>query len=138
VNLNLFAIYEESNGLVDIELETTVSPLGFWKLQDVELRNAYSGNGYWEFTGHTPVGGDPASPLVYEFTINKGGLYYLHLRCAKEVLEVKGKQGTDVANDFISESKVIIVPVRTLGMRTSKMHRSHCCNLISLRTGARN
>ncbi|CAA6692150.1 MULTISPECIES: hypothetical protein [unclassified Lentimonas] len=97
--LNTHAMHHETKGIVDIELEDTDSPLGLWELKETQLNNAYSGDGYLEFTGNSPVSGDPQSPLEYEFTINKGGLYYLHLRCAKEVLEIKGKQRSDIAND---------------------------------------
>ncbi|MGJ8653733.1 MAG: hypothetical protein ACSHX8_10705 [Opitutaceae bacterium] len=93
------AIHQEKNGLVSIELEDTDSSLGLWELKQAKLGNAFSGDGYLEFTGNSPISGKPNSPLEYSFTINKGGLYYLHLRCAKEVLEIKGKTRTDIAND---------------------------------------
>ncbi|WP_146601140.1 hypothetical protein [Novipirellula aureliae] len=98
-NLNAYAVEVESNGLVAIELEETDSPLGLWELKRTNLNNAFSGTGYLEFTGNSPVSGDPKSPLEYQFKINKGGLYYLHLRCAKEVLEIKGRRRADIAND---------------------------------------
>ncbi|MGJ8650333.1 MAG: hypothetical protein ACSHX4_08230 [Opitutaceae bacterium] len=97
--LNAHAVHEETNGLVSIELEDTDSRLGQWELKRTELNNAYSGDGYLEFTGNSPISGSPKSPLEYRFKINKGGLYYLHLRCAKEVLEIKGEKRSDIAND---------------------------------------
>lgn len=98
-NLSATTIHRETNGLVAIELEDTDSPLGLWKLKRTKLGNDFSGDGYLEFTGNSPISGEPKSPLEYTFTINKEGLYYLHLRCAKEVLTIKGKKRTDVAND---------------------------------------
>ncbi|MDC0497380.1 hypothetical protein OAN72_00235 [bacterium] len=97
--LSLQAVHREKDGIVSIELEDTRSSLGKWKLKRTNLNNEYSGKGYLEFTGNSPISGDPKSPLKYEFTINKGGLYYLHLRCAKEVLEIKGQVRKDIAND---------------------------------------
>lgn len=93
------AIQQEVNGLVAIELENTDSPLGLWELKRTKLDNTFSGDGYLEFTGNSPISGKPNSPLEYTFSINKGGLYYLHLRCAKEVMTIKGKKRTDIAND---------------------------------------
>ncbi|MFC5051856.1 hypothetical protein ACFPK9_14730 [Rubritalea spongiae] len=90
---------EESNGIVFIELEDTDSRLGKWKLRDTNLKNSFSCKGYLEFTGNTPSKGAPESPLEYTFTINKDGLYFLHLRCAKETVEIRGKERDDVAND---------------------------------------
>lgn len=98
-NLNAGVVHNETNGLVSIELEDTDSPLGLWELKRTPLNNAYSGEGYLEFTGNSPISGDPKSPLEYRFKVNKGGLYYLHLHCAKEVLEIKGKKRSDIAND---------------------------------------
>jgi hypothetical protein len=92
-------VYKEADGLVAIELEDTDSPLGLWELKQAKLDNGFSGSGYLEFAGNTPLSGDPRSPLEYRFTINKAGLYYLHLRCAKDVLTINGKTRSDVAND---------------------------------------
>lgn len=92
-------VHREANGVVAIELEDTDSALGLWELKRTKLANAFSGDGYLEFTGNSPISGKPNSPLEYTFTINKAGLYYLHLRCAKEVLTIKGQKRTDIAND---------------------------------------
>ncbi|MGJ8672724.1 hypothetical protein [Rubritalea sp.] len=107
--LSLFAIsahsltakeaVEESNGIVFIELEDTDSRLGKWQLHDSKLKNSFSGEGYLEFTGNSPASGSPNSPLKYTFKIKKSGLYFLHLRCAKEKVTLKGKERDDVAND---------------------------------------
>lgn len=93
------AAHHKTEGLVIIELEDTKSPLGLWELKQSKLNNDFSGKGYLEFTGNTPINGAPNSPLEYSFTIDKDGLYFLHLRCAKEVLVIKGQKRTDIAND---------------------------------------
>lgn len=90
-------VFEEVKGKVVIEAESTPSKLGKWKmLKDVA---GYSGEGYLEFTGNTPPGGKANSPIEYTFKIAEGGVYYLHLLCAKETLEHKGEKRTDIAND---------------------------------------
>ena len=91
--------YEESNGLVIMEAENTTSTLGKWVRKTEPLKNSFSGPGYLEFTGNTPINGDARSPLHYAFKIKKAGLYYLYLHCAKENLKIKGKKRTDIAND---------------------------------------
>jgi hypothetical protein len=87
------SIYNESGGLVVIEAENTPSPLDLWK-KGTTLEN-HTGSGYLQFLGNTWETGPPKSPLDYRFKINRGGLYYLHLHCAKE--EHEGRD--DVAND---------------------------------------
>lgn len=99
IALQAKTVHRETNGVVAIELEETESPLGLWELKQTKLANTFSGDGYLEFTGNRPTSGPAQSPLEYEFTIHKAGLYYLHLRCAKEVLTIKGQKRTDVAND---------------------------------------
>lgn len=86
-------VIEEIDGVVAIEVEDTTSRLGKWK-KKTDLED-YSGSGYLEFTGNKPTNGPPASPLEYRFRIDRGGLYFLHLRCARE--KVKGRN--DLAND---------------------------------------
>jgi len=89
--------YQEAKGLVVIEAENTSSGLGKWvKRSSVE---GYTGKGYLEFTGNRPLSGKPNSPVEYTFQINKGGLYYLHLHCARETVVIDGKKRHDVAND---------------------------------------
>lgn len=90
-------LYEDDNGLVIMEAENTVSPYDLW-----ELRTAYqthTGDGYLYFTGNSPVTGTVKSPLIYDFKINKSGLYYLHLHASKKSQMVDGKWRSDVAND---------------------------------------
>lgn len=86
-------IYQESDGLVVLEAEDTSSELGLWEVEN--SLDTFSGTGYLRFLGNNFQFGPPASPLEYQFTINRPGLYYLHLHCAKETIEER----TDVAND---------------------------------------
>ena len=70
------AIYNESDGLVVMEMENTGSPLGLWiKINpgDANYVSGATGSGHLEFTGNTINGGDPESPLTYQFKINQGG-----------------------------------------------------------------
>ncbi len=88
---------EEKDGVVVIEAEITSSRLGKWKQRD-EIAG-FGGKGYLEFTGNGPLSGKATSPLKYEFTIQKGGFYFLHLRCARESVKIKNEMRKDVAND---------------------------------------
>jgi|GEM_PF-1079972 len=90
-------VYQESNGLVVMEAERTSSPLGQWRADTAVA--GHSGAGYLEFTGNNPLSGPATSPLRYTFKINQGGLYHLHLHCARETLVINGETRTDVAND---------------------------------------
>ncbi|MFC7335940.1 DUF5060 domain-containing protein [Haloferula chungangensis] len=85
--------YHESGGLVVMEMEHTSSSLGQWEEQS--SLSGYSGSGYLQFLGNNYETGPATSPLEYIFKINKAGLYYLHLHCAKETHDGR----TDVAND---------------------------------------
>jgi len=86
-------VYNESDGLVIMEVENTESPLGLWK-KETSL-SGYTGSGYLEFTGNSYEIGKVHSPLIYNFKINQGGIYVLDLHCAK--MTIKGR--TDWAND---------------------------------------
>jgi hypothetical protein len=86
-------VYNESAGLVVMEAENTGSSLGLW--EERSSLAGYSGSGYLQFFGNTFETGPADSPLEFEFQINQGGLYYLHLHCAKERYDGR----TDVAND---------------------------------------
>ena len=69
---NLFSaegIYNESGGLVIMEIENTESPLGLW--QKKTSLSGYSGSGYLEFTGNNYSLGDAKSPLAFHFKINQ-------------------------------------------------------------------
>ncbi len=89
--------YNESGGLVVIEMEDTSSPLGHW--QEQSSLSGHSGDGYLQFLGNSYLNGPAASPLEFTFKINQAGLYYLHLHCAKETHVIEGETRTDVAND---------------------------------------
>ena len=86
-------VYQENDGLVVMEMESTSSALGLWEQQS--SLSGYSGDGYLQFLGNTFELGPPTSPLEFTFKINRAGLYYLHLHCAKETHEGR----SDVAND---------------------------------------
>lgn len=86
-------IVEEKEGLIRIEAESTSSPLGNWKKKTTLA--GYEGDAYLEFTGNTPTNGPADSPLRYRFRTGKGGLYFLHLRCARE----RVGERNDLAND---------------------------------------
>ncbi|MEM9159833.1 MAG: DNRLRE domain-containing protein [Verrucomicrobiota bacterium] len=83
----------ESGGLVVMEMESAETPLDQW-VSRTNL-SGYSGSSYLEFTGNSPISGPPRSPLEFDFVINSAGLYYLHLHCAKEIVDGR----TDLAND---------------------------------------
>ena len=85
----------ENRGLVVMEAESTASEPGLWVLRDGGLENPSLGRGYLEFTGNKVTNGPANSPLEYAFRVGQGGLYALHLRCARETVGDR----TDVAND---------------------------------------
>ncbi|EMI51845.1 Carbohydrate binding family 6 domain protein [Rhodopirellula sallentina SM41] len=86
-------VYNESGGVVSIEVENTESELGLW-VKRTELAG-FSGSGYLEFTGNRYDLGSPHSPLRYHFKINRDGRYILDLHCAKVEID----QHSDWAND---------------------------------------
>lgn len=86
-------VYNESGGLVVMEMENTSSSLGVWEVQSA--LSGFSGDGYLQFLGNTFETGPADSPLEFNFQINQAGLYYLHLHCAKQTIDGR----TDVAND---------------------------------------
>ncbi len=91
------SIYQESDGLVIIEAEDSASAQGLWETKtQIE---GFTGTGYIEYQGKSPVSGPPKAPQNYSFKIHKEGLYYLHLHCARETVVIKGKERHDVAND---------------------------------------
>ncbi|GEM_PF-3550056 len=89
--------YQESDGLVVMEMENTSSDLDLWTFK-TSISN-FTGNGYLEFNGNSSISGPATSPLEFKFTIKQAGLYYLHLHCARETLVINGETRTDVAND---------------------------------------
>lgn len=87
--------YVESNGLLIMEAENTSSDLDLWIRKTTGLENAHIGSSYLEFTGNNTSSGPARSPLEYAFKINRSGLYYIHLHCARETVGDR----KDVAND---------------------------------------
>ena len=86
-------VFQEKNGLLAIEAESTSSRLGKWKKKfDVA---DFTGECHLEFTGNKTESGPPESPLKYKFTISKGGKYSLLIRARKR-LESKR---ADISND---------------------------------------
>ncbi|MEO1595646.1 MAG: DUF5060 domain-containing protein [Pseudomonadota bacterium] len=91
------AQYQQVDGLVIMEAETTPSALDQWEVRtDV---SGFTGASYLEFTGNSPLNGPPTSPLTYRFQVNQSGLHYLHLHVARETLVINGEERDDVAND---------------------------------------
>jgi hypothetical protein len=91
-------VWQESGGLVVIEMENTDSPLDTdsahpW-ITETSL-SGYTGSGYLQFLGNTTTSGPAKSPVEFSFKINQSGLYYLHLHCAKQIVDGR----TDLAND---------------------------------------
>ncbi|TWU28679.1 PKD domain-containing protein [Bythopirellula polymerisocia] len=90
-------VYQEQGGLVVMEMENTPSDLGLWNLEPDATNYANpTGDGYLQFTGNDPASGPPNSPLEYKFKINQPGLYYLHLRAARDTTH---GQEMDKSND---------------------------------------
>ncbi|WP_162025857.1 MULTISPECIES: LamG domain-containing protein [unclassified Lentimonas] len=87
--------YNESGGLVVMEVENTPSNLGQWELKTTALENDYTGDGYLEFVGPNTYSVPAPAELEYTFKINTAGTYWIHLRGARETIDDR----TDVAND---------------------------------------
>ena len=85
--------FQESDGLVVMEAESTGSSLGRWDLK-TNIHD-FQGAGHLEFTGNSIMNGPPKSPLRYEFTISTPGTYRLIMRAHKR-LETKRD---DLSND---------------------------------------
>jgi hypothetical protein len=80
-------VYQESNGILVMEAERTSSSLGTgtdrWETHTPGETNYVDGaanEAHIEFQGNGSNGGTPKTPLTYNFKINQGGFYYLHLR----------------------------------------------------------
>lgn len=88
-------VYHEQNGLVVMEMENTETEnLGLWNLETDYA--GYTGDGYLQFTGNSTANGPPTSPLTFKFKIEQAGLYYLHMRAARDT--TNGQPG-DHSND---------------------------------------
>lgn len=76
-------LFEGSNGLLIIEAESTVSSKGRWeKKTTIE---GYTGQCHLEFTGNQPASGPATSPLKYQFTVDRDGVYRLLIRAHKRL-----------------------------------------------------
>ena len=98
--VNAQTVFQESGGIVTIEMESTYGQnLGEWVPGTSVDPENQTGTGYLKFTGNDPEQGPPSSPLEYVFKIKKGGVYSLHLHCAKLNQELNGRMRNDVCND---------------------------------------
>ena len=90
-------VFQGEKGILVMESESTQSKLGSWKKKkDVP---EFSGECHLEFTGNKITNGPPNSPLEYNFTVDKDGVYTLVLKARKR-LETKRE---DLSNDcFVS------------------------------------
>lgn len=92
------AAYQQADGLVVMEAENTrTSDLDLW-LEKTTV-GGYTGSSYIEFDGNSALNGPATSPLTYTFSVNQGGLHYLHLHVARETRTINGEVRNDVAND---------------------------------------
>lgn len=91
-------VYQEHEGIVVIEAENSDSNLDLW-VERTDIPG-YIGNGYIEFTGNKPAFGSAKSPQVFKFKIHKEGLYFLHMRCAREKLRVNQSGELDPNADW--------------------------------------
>ena len=81
-------IYEEKDGYVAMEMESTSSPLDLWlKIQTGNplFIPSVSGGVHLEFNGNSPSGGGAKSPLTYTFKINNSGTYKLLMKASKRL-----------------------------------------------------
>ncbi|WP_068259802.1 DUF5060 domain-containing protein [Rubripirellula obstinata] len=89
--------YLEAGGLVVMETENTDTVnIGLWQ-EETQISN-YTGDGYLQFFGNTYQNGPPNSPIEYKFRVETPGLYYLHLRSAKE--NSADPTRNDISNDI--------------------------------------
>lgn len=89
--------FNENDGLVVIEAESTTSSLRKWK-KKTDVKD-FKGESHLEFTGNKPESGPAHSPLKYTFKINKSGNYKLVLRAHKRLISDR----QDICNDcFVS------------------------------------
>ncbi|MFC7336041.1 hypothetical protein ACFQY0_02535 [Haloferula chungangensis] len=81
-------VFQESEGLVIMEMESTQSPLGNWiKIEegDTNYVSGATGGVHLEFGGNSQTGGPADSPLVYKFKVNQSGKYHLNMRARKRL-----------------------------------------------------
>jgi hypothetical protein len=76
-------VFEGRDGLVIIEVESTVSSTGDWvKMKSID---GYTGDSHFEFTGNKPATGPAKDPLEFQFTVDQDGIYKLLIRCHKRL-----------------------------------------------------
>lgn len=102
------AAFVEEDGLVVIEMESTDSDLGAWKLIPIDTAGyptQAQGAGHLEYPGGG-TWGVPDSPLTYTFKITTPGKYHLQFRAHKRLEGEEGDQCNDcfvkMEGDFTS------------------------------------
>lgn len=91
-------VFDEIDGTVIMEMESTQSPLGEWK--ERTTLQPFTGTGYLEFMGNNPGVGAPDSPLNYEFRINTPGDYWISVRSHKRLT---GDDGVTARSDMCND-----------------------------------
>lgn len=76
-------VFEGKDGLVIMEVESTISSKGDWK--PMTTIAGFTGKCHFEFTGNKPSHGPAQDPLKYAFTVDKDGVYDLMIRCHKRL-----------------------------------------------------
>lgn len=89
-------VYQESQGYVAMEMESTQSPLGGWAMET--SRAGFTGENYLRFNDGRPEGvarsPEDGSPLDYYFQINTTGVYRFVMRAHRCLLARE-----DICND---------------------------------------
>ncbi|TWU59256.1 Choline-sulfatase [Rubripirellula tenax] len=91
-------VFDEVDGTVIIEMESTSSPLGEWKNRTT--LTPFTGTSYLEFMGNNPGVGAPNSPLNYDFRINTPGDYWISIRSHKRLT---GEDGVTARSDMCND-----------------------------------
>lgn len=94
-------VFDEVDGTIIIEMESTQASLGEWK--ERTTLKPFSGSSYLEFMGNNPGLGSPDSPLHYDFRINTPGEYWLSIRSHKRLT---GKNGVTARSDMCNDCYV--------------------------------
>lgn len=90
-------LFEGKDGLLIIEVESSSSK-GQWK--EKTTIQGYTGECHLEFTGNQPASGPATSPMKYQFTVDKDGVYRLLIRAHKRLVGDDGsKEPGDRCND---------------------------------------
>lgn len=96
-------IFDEVDGTVIVEMESTQSPLGSWAKR-TSLK-PFTGDSYLEFMGNNPGVGPATSPLQYDFLINTPGDYWVSIRSHKRLT---GDDGVTARSDMCNDCYVRI------------------------------